>query len=307
MTGPQPQNARLYFGHVMHARTRPAQHRFRYGVFSLLLDIDSLDMLGRASALFSVDRFNLFSFHTRDHGPRDGTPLRAHITRLLAQSGVDMAGDTAEDKAEDTVGPIKLLCYPRILGYVFNPLSIYYCYRQSGELAALVYQVHNTFGDTHSYVAPVAADETDGRVIRQARDKHLHVSPFVGMAATYRFTLTDPAQQIAVHIREEDEDGPFLLATFDGTARPFSTRSLVAAFFRYPLMTFKVMGAIHFEALRLWLKGVPYFARPAPPPEPASASGPATGPHANAIDPAKGDPTKGPKLGYSDTGVTKTA
>ncbi|MEQ8745541.1 DUF1365 domain-containing protein [Pyruvatibacter sp.] len=282
--------ATLYFGRVMHARTRPTEHRFSYSVFSMLLDIDALQQTARRSALFSLNRFNLFSFHERDHGARDGTPLREHIVSLLNDAGLDEPGQ------------IKLLCYPRILGYVFNPLSVYYCYSQDGELTALVYQVHNTFGDTHSYVAPVTASEKHGRIVRQSRDKHLHVSPFVGMAASYSFALDDPAQTIGVHIREADEDGSFLLATFDGTARSFTTSRLVQAFFRYPLMTVKIIGAIHFEALRLWLKGVPYFARPAQKPPRSSVHGPSSGPRGNAIDPAKA-----PENSYTSNETTKVA
>ncbi len=282
--------ATLYFGRVMHARSRPAKHRFSYRVFSMLLDIDRLDALDRISRLFSVGRFNLFSFRSRDHGARDGSSLRAHITGLLSDAGLDEPGT------------IKLLCYPRILGYVFNPLSVYYCYDAAGGLTALVYQVHNTFGDAHSYVAPVAAEEKSGRIIRQSRDKNLHVSPFVGMAASYQFTLDDPAERMAVHIREADEDGPFLLAAFDGEARAFSTRNLALAFVRYPLMTVKIIGAIHFEALRLWLKGVPYFARPQAVPTTTSIEGPSKGPKGNAID-----PTKAVQKDYSNKDITKAA
>ncbi len=258
-------DAALYFGRVMHARTRPAAHRFTYAVFSMLVDIDRLPALARRTRFFSLNRFNLFSFHVKDHGPRDGKPLRPHIETLLKDAGISIEG-----------GRIRLLCYPRILGYVFNPLSVYYCYRPDGELAAIVYQVHNTFGDAHSYVAPIEPAERHGRVIRQTRDKLMHVSPFVGMTAAYHFALDDPASRMAVHIREHDEQGPFLTATFDGEARAFTGTNLVKAFFRYPLMTLKVIGAIHFEALRLWAKGVPYFARPAAPQQSASAQGPAT-------------------------------
>ncbi|WP_422363276.1 DUF1365 domain-containing protein [Pyruvatibacter mobilis] len=274
--------ARLYFGRVMHARSRPRTHRFIYRVFSMLIDIDRVQEAGRRSRLFSIDRFNLFSFHRKDHGPRDGSSLRAHIVSLLTEAGI------SEPRH------IRLLCYPRILGYVFNPLSVYYCYDAQARLTTLVYQVHNTFGDVHSYVAPVQAPERDGRIVRQSRDKNLHVSPFVGMAATYDFALDDPAERIAIHIRESDENGPFLLATFDGEARPFTTRSLATAFVIYPLMTVKVMAAIHFEALRLWLKGVPFFRSPGKPPALASADGPSGGPRGNAIDPAKAPATSYP-------------
>ena len=255
--------ARLYFGHVMHARSRPRVHRFRYRVFAMLIDIDRLDAADRLSPLFSIGRFNLFSFHERDHGPRDGSPLRAHVEDLLQRAGLEPDG-----------GRIELLCYPRVLGYVFNPLSVYYCSAADGTMRALVYQVHNTFGDAHTYVAPLQAAERDGRVVRQSRTKRMHVSPFVGMSAHYDFALDVPGEHLCVHIREQDDDGPFLLATFDGDRRSLSTSSLVKAFFAYPLMTLKVMAAIHFEALRLWGKGVPFHPRPKDTPAKWSADGP---------------------------------
>lgn len=282
--------ASLYFGKVMHARSRPREHRFTYGVFSLLIDIDRLPEAAAASGLFSLNRFNLFSFFTRDHGARDGSDLRQHIDDLLATAG------------HPRPAYIKLLCYPRILGYVFNPLSVYYCYDSAGDITALVYQVHNTFGDVHSYVAPVTSSEKTGTVIRQSRDKALHVSPFVGMAAAYDFSLNDPEATIAIRIRENDEDGPFLLATFDGDRKPFTTGFLARAFGRYPLMTLKVIGAIHYEALRLWLKGIPFFSSPASAPAAASHDGPSRGPRGNAVDPAKA-----PERRYTQVKQSKAA
>lgn len=282
--------ARLYFGRVIHARSRPRKHRFAYKVFSMLINIDRLEDAAKMSRLFSLDRFNLFSFHHRDHGPKDGSSLRTHIDTLLSDANLPAPAK------------IKLLCYPRILGYVFNPLSVYYCYDTTGRLSVLVYQVHNTFGDVHSYIAPVSDTEQKGRVVHQSRDKNLHVSPFVGMAASYHFALDDPAETIGIRIRETDEDGPFLLATFDGKARPFSTATLAQAFVKYPLMTLKIVGAIHFEALRLWLKGVPFFSSPLQAPARSSLDGPSQGARGNAIDPAKA-----PEKRYTDPAKTKAA
>lgn len=250
--------ASLYSGTVMHARMKPVAHRFTYRVFSLLIDVDRLAEAGRLSPVFSVSRFNLLSFSPKDHGPRDGSSLRAHIDGLLAGCGVDIAG-----------GRVLLLCYPRILGFVFNPLSIYYCYDAKDRLAALVYEVRNTFGQSHSYVAPLAPGEAAASGVRQERDKLFFVSPFLDMSMRYRFRLLPPGEALKVRILETDAQGPILAATFSGLRADVRTGALLRAFFAMPLLTFKIVGAIHYEALRLWLKGLRLKARPAPPP-PAS-------------------------------------
>ncbi len=160
----------LYRGDVMHARLKPMSHRFVYRVLNLLIDLDRLDEADRQSRLFGVNRGALYSFHERDHGPRDGSPLAAYVRALAANAGVDLSG-----------GRILLLCYPRLLGYAFNPLSVYYGYRADGTLALLVYEVRNTFGEHHSYVCPVLPGEVGAGGIRQARNKRMYVSPFIGM------------------------------------------------------------------------------------------------------------------------------
>ncbi|MDB5595210.1 MAG: hypothetical protein JWM36_2171 [Hyphomicrobiales bacterium] len=246
--------ASLYTGTVMHARMKPVVHRFTYRVFSLLIDLGQLDALDRASSVFSVTRWNLLSFSERDHGARDGSPLRAHVDGLLAKAGCDIAG-----------GRVLLWCYPRVLGFVFNPLAIYYCYDAGGELAALVYEVRNTFGETHSYVAPIEGGERGPEGLRQDRDKLFYVSPFLDMTMRYRFRLLPPGERLNVRILETDADGPILAATFAGTRSDVTTRNLLGAFLRIPLLTFKIVAAIHWEALRLWIKGLRLRKRPAPP------------------------------------------
>lgn len=254
---PAPDDAAsLFRGSVMHARLKPVGHRFRYSVFNLLIDLGRLDEADEASALFSVNGPNLISFHERDHGPRDGSSLRAHAERVLGEAGLDLAG-----------GRVLLLCYPRILGAVFNPLSIYYAYGRDGALAAVIYEVRNTFGETHSYVAPVVAGELSAAGLRQERDKRFYVSPFNGMAMRYAFRLRPPTDEIAVRILETDSGGPLLSATFHGRRKPLTTLSLLSAWLAVPLLTAKVVGGIHWEALRLWLKGMRLQPRPdAPPP-----------------------------------------
>ena len=246
--------AALYFGKVMHARLKPVAHRFSYSVFSLLIDIGALDAAGRQSVFFSVNRFNLLSFKERDHGDGAARGLAAHIAGVLAQAGVRLPG-----------GRTELLCYPRVLGFVFNPLSVFYCYDADGALGALIYEVRNTFGDKHSYVAPVRAGELGGAGLRQERDKLFYVSPFLDQKLRYRFRLTPPGDRLALRILETDAAGPIFAAAFSSARADLTTGVALRAFVSLPLMTLKVVAGIHYEALRLWLKGARFHSRPAPP------------------------------------------
>jgi hypothetical protein len=243
--------AALYFGEVMHARLKPMGHRFSYRVMSLLIDLDRLDDADRLSPLFAVNRSALYSFHESDHGARDGSSLRAWAQARAAEHGIDL-----------TSGRVLLLCYPRLLGYTFNPLSVYFCYRADGSLALLIYEVRNTFGEIHPYVLPVRAGETSAAGIRQQQDKLFYVSPFVGMAMRYRFRIAPPDEEVKLRILETDRDGPLLAATFIGRHRALTTGALLRAFVALPLMTVKIVAAIHWEALRLWLKGARLVPRP---------------------------------------------
>ncbi|SHM38944.1 DUF1365 domain-containing protein [Bradyrhizobium lablabi] len=236
--------ASLYVGEVMHARLKPMGHRFSYRVMSLLIDLDRLAAADRRSALFGVNRAALYSFHEADHGERDGTPLRAYAQRCAAEQGIDLTG-----------GRVLLLCYPRLLGYTFNPLSVYFCYQADGELALLIYEVRNTLGDIHAYVLPVKPDQLSEAGVRQQHEKLFYVSPFIEMAMRYHFRVLPPDQRVQLRILETDGDGPLLAATFNGRRRTLNTRQLLRAFIAFPLVTLKIMAAIHWEALRLWLKG----------------------------------------------------
>lgn len=236
--------ASLYVGEVMHARLKPVGHRFQYRVMSLLIDLDRLDEADRMSPLFGVNRRALYSFHEADHGPRDASSLRAYAQASAEAKGVDLTG-----------GRVLLLTYPRIAGYTFNPLSVYFCYDASGALAVVIYEVRNTFGDIHPYVLPVHAGEMGPAGLRQEQDKLFYVSPFIEMAMRYHFRIVPPGEIVRLRILETDVDGPVLAATFAGTHRVLSTASLLQAFLALPLMTLKVIAAIHWEALRLWIKG----------------------------------------------------
>ncbi|HUG62104.1 MAG TPA: DUF1365 domain-containing protein [Methylomirabilota bacterium] len=246
--------ASLYIGDVMHARMKPVGHRFVYRVANLLIDLDRLDEACQCSRLFSVGRFNLFSFREDDHGPRDGSSLRAHVDRLLADAGLARPAR------------VLLLCYPRVLGFVFNPISVYYALDADDAPAAMIYEVRNTFGETHTYVAPVEAGDLTAAGIRQTRAKRFFVSPFMPMEQRYHFSLLPPGEAVRVRILETDADGPTLAATFVGRRRPLTSRAVAAVFAAMPFHTFKVVAGIHYEAMRLYFKGAPYFSRGRPPP-----------------------------------------
>src|SRR3569832_94667 len=237
--------AALYVGDVMHARLKPVGHRFSYRVMSLLIDLDRLEVADRQSMLFGVNRAALYSFHEADHGARDGSSLRLYAERCAAEHDIDL-----------TDGRVLLLCYPRLLGYAFNPLSVYFCYHANGEPALLIYEVRNTYGDIHAYVLPVGCGDISPAGIRQRQDKQFYVSPFVEMAMRYHFRVMPPKDRVKLRILETDGEGPLLSATFSGHQRKQTNLELLRSFISLPLVTVKVVAAIHWQALRLWLKGV---------------------------------------------------
>ena len=179
----------LYEGFVVHERVRPKRHRLRYQVFSMLFDLDELSALDRQSRLFGYNRWAPLAFFDRDHGPADGTALRPWVEARLTDAGMEPDG-----------GAIRLLCYPRIFGYAFNPLSVYFCYARDGALRAILYEVCNTFKERHTYVIPVT--DTERPVIRQSCDKALYVSPFIGMKSNYNFRIVPPGEGINIVIRQ---------------------------------------------------------------------------------------------------------
>jgi DUF1365 family protein len=260
----------IYRGSVMHARLAPVRHRFRHRVFMLLVDLDELPRLAKTLRWLSHNRFNLTSIHDRDHGDiapggaRPGETLRAWAERTLCAAGMTPPR-----------GPIELLCFPRLFGYVFNPLSLWLCRDRAGSLRAVIYEVHNTFGGRHAYALPVAAGQDEG-ALAQRCGKEFYVSPFIPMEAQYSFRLKAPGETVSLLIRERGEAGEILRATISGRRRPLSDGELLKAFAAHPLMTLKVIAAIHWHALRLWRKGARFHRDPAKQ-RPARAAAPAKG------------------------------
>nr|WP_167514776.1 DUF1365 domain-containing protein [Mesorhizobium intechi] len=246
----------LYAGKVMHQRLKPRQHRLSYRMFFLLLDLDEVEVLSKRLRLLSHNRFNLFGFFDRDHGDGSSGSLKAYIEGQLIMAGIEAGG------------PVRLLSMPRMIGYAFNPLSIYFCHNRQGDLTAILYEVNNTFGQRHSYLIPVS-DAREGTV-RQHCDKRLYVSPFMAMGMNYSFRIGLPGDNVAIHITGSDDQGPLIVASFSGKRRMLTDAALMRAFFSYPLMTLKVVAGIHWEALRLWAKGVRLHKRPAPPRRPVT-------------------------------------
>ena len=246
--------SKLFHSRVYHRRAKPKQHRLSYEVFFALFDLDELDTLHRRFRWFSVNSFNLFSFYDRDHGPGQNRPLRPWIERQLEKAGRPGAGKR-----------IEILCFPRVLGYAFNPLTVYYCYDAGDHLSAVLYEVSNTFGERHNYLALI--NDGDKGLVRHSCEKRFYVSPFMDVSGHYHFTIKRPDDRVIVHIRQTDQEGPVLDAWVRGKRGEINDRTLLTCLTRYPLLTLKVIAGIHYEALRLWLKGLKTQRRPAPPPE----------------------------------------
>ncbi len=246
----RPLRSALYQGRVRHTRLQPVHHDFEYRVYYGLFDIDELDYLDRALKLLSIGRRNLASFYPQDHGAADGSSLRAWAEVVIAEAGVDIDG-----------GRIELLAFPRILGYAFNPLSVWYCYGSDGDLKGVLHEVRNTFGDRHVYVVPISGQKP----YRHSFVKEMYVSPFNPMEQTYHFVVSPPGKRLQVAIEQTDQDGKVFRAGMRLSRIPLTDQNLLKVFFTHPLVTLKVIGGIHWQALRLWLKGATYRKRPQPP------------------------------------------
>ena len=238
-------NSCIYNGEVTHTRFKPVRHFLKYKTFSLLIDLDEINLLDKSIGIFSHNKFNIFSFYDKDHGDRDGGNLKNWVISNLKKFQI-----------KKNITNIKVLCYPRILGYVFNPLSIFYCYEKD-KLVAIFYEVKNTFNEQHTYIFKIKNNE---EIIQKCRKK-FYVSPFMDMETFYNFKLLNPNDKLSVFIKQTDADGTILTATQTGDKKEFSFKQLAINFFKYPLMTIKIIGSIHYEALLLWKKGAIYRKR----------------------------------------------
>lgn len=239
--------AQAHDGRTTHVRFVPFERRFSYRLAQVMIDIDRVAETARRLRLFSYNRFNLFAFHDRDHGDRSGAPLRPWAERMLAQAGVTLDG-----------GRIDLLCFPRMLGFVFNPISLFFGYRRDGRLAGIIYEVNNTFGETHAYVAAV----DDAPAHAHATRKLLHVSPLFPVAGDYHFQVHTPGDHTRLVVENVVDGARAHLATLVTSARPLTDGWLTRVFLTMPLMTLQVVVAIHWQALKLFLRGARYHSRP---------------------------------------------
>ncbi len=247
----------IYTGQVYHRRVRPKAHKLRYRVFSLLIDLDEISELTKRLKLLRFNRGGVLSFRESDHGDGKAGALRRWVDDRLAEAGIPIDG-----------GRVAVLAYPRMFGYVFNPLSVFFCYGASGELAAILYEVANTYGERHTYVIPVGDREA---TVRQSADKVFYVSPFLPQSGRYRFDIRPPDEAVSIAINLADADGSLLTAVFRGERKPLTDGALVRCLLRYPLMTLKIIGGIHWEALKLWRKGFT-FNRHVPAAQPVAST-----------------------------------
>jgi len=237
----------IYNGKVIHKRFKPKEHFFKYSVFSLLIDLSELNQLDKEIKFFSFNKFNLISFYEKDHGSRDGSSLVAWVKKNLEANNIHFKDIK-----------IKLLCYPRIFGYVFNPLSVFFIYNSNEKLISILYEVKNTFGEQHTYIFKV---DDDLKLFQHNCSKKFHVSPFIEMDCNYFFRILKPEDKMSVIIDQYQANEKILYASQDGKRVDFNSKELLKSYLKHPLMTFKIISAIHFEAFKLWTKGIKFIKK----------------------------------------------
>ncbi|WP_040725544.1 DUF1365 domain-containing protein [Thiomicrorhabdus sp. Kp2] len=241
----------LYFGQVMHQRFRPVAYQFKYGVFSIKVDIDTIEAESAKLTWLSINKFNLFSLNYADYGARKkDEPWRVWANQLLAEYGITRPAHR-----------IELVCFPRYLGLTFNPLAMWYAYNKQNQLIAVICEVSNTFGQWHHYVlthqGKPLADKPKACAL-----KVFHVSPFMNMQAHYEFRFAKPAERYQISIFQKEEGKPLLTSTQVGKHQPLTSSNLVKAAMQYPFNTLKVVWMIHWWALKIWIKGGKFHKTP---------------------------------------------
>jgi len=244
----------LYRGLVSHRRLLPRAHFLRYRVFQLYVDLDEAEALSQKCRLFGFNRRALLSLHERDHGDGSSRALKEQISDRATAAGLGAGG------------PVRVMCMPRVLGFVFNPITHYFVHDEAGSLSAVVHEVNNTIGGRCFYVLPA----TNSPLIAQHADKRMYVSPFMDMDYSYDFQLAEPGERFNLAIHMKREGALWLTAGFAGERRDFNDRELLLAWLAHPLLTLQVVAGIHWEALRIWLKGIKYRSPPADQPSEAA-------------------------------------
>jgi uncharacterized protein len=242
----------LYVGKLRHRRFSPRPHAFSYPVYMAFLDVEHLSELMGVSRLAAYNRWNWTAYHERDHFGDPQRPLRERLECDAARHGVPLPD-----------GRIFLLTHLRYLGYVFNPVSFYYCYDAAGKLELMMAEVNNTFGERYNYWLHASNEQGSRTAKRYRTAKHMHVSPFMDINLTYDWIFTAPGDRLLAHMNTRSRGAAFFDATLELERRPWERRELHRVLASYPLMTLRVIAAIHWEALKLWLKGIPVFAHPA--------------------------------------------
>ncbi len=237
----------IYPGYITHERFQPKKHFFSYKIFSLLINLNEVESLEKKIKFFSYNKFNILSFYNIDHGSRDGSSLSKWVKNVLKKSKINIK-----------LGNIKLLCYPRFFGYVFNPLSIFYCYDKNSKLKAILYEVKNTFDEQHTYIFRCSSSN---KLILHKCNKKFYVSPFIKMKTFYNFRLLKPDTKLNILIKQYDSKGLLFIARQVGKRVDLTSKNLFYEFIKHPFMSFKVILAIHFEAFRLWSKGIKHVKK----------------------------------------------
>ena len=234
----------LYVGTVSHHRLVPKRHELRHRVYWLLLDLAELAQVDARLKMFSHNRVNLTSLHNRDHGAGTGASLLEQARGHLNDAGIDSADIS-----------IQLLCMPRVVGYDFNPLSVYFCSDAEGGLVAVIYEVNNTYGGRHSYVIPASAQLGDDATTRQACEKEFYVSPFMDLDMSYRFRVGVPGEKVSVSVQARKNNQAVINTSLIGRRRELNDLNLLRLAVTHPAMPMQVTGAIYWHALKLWLRG----------------------------------------------------